>query len=99
MDVFDSLVTGPCRFFDGICKIATSGSPIEQLRSMKQINLLRYDINDLHKELEEIKKDAADAADERGQTNPRNPLHFDIIEGGRKRVSDTFIDKDSVSCS
>ena len=27
------------------------------------------------------------------KTNPRNPRHLDIIEGGRKRVTDTFIDK------
>ena len=34
---------------------------------------------------------------ERGETNPRNPRHFNIIEGGRKRVSTIFMDKDSVS--
>ena len=67
MDVFDSLVTGPCRFFDGICKIATTGTPIEQMRSMKQVNLLRYDITDLHKELEEMKQEAAQAAEERAR--------------------------------
>ena len=34
-----------------------------------------------------------------GGTKPRNPLHFDIIGGGRKRVSDAFIDKNSASCT
>ena len=28
---------------------------------------------------------------------PRNPRHFDGIGGGRERVLDVFIDKDSVS--
>ena len=31
--------------------------------------------------------------------NPRNPRHFNSIEGGRKRVSTTFMDKNSVSCA
>ena len=31
--------------------------------------------------------------------NPRNPRHFNIIEGGRKRVSTIFMDKNSVSCA
>ena len=34
-----------------------------------------------------------------GEANPRNPRHFKIIEGGRKRVSTTFMDKNSVSCA
>ena len=29
-------------------------------------------------------------------TSPRNPRHFNVIEGGRKRVSTTFMDKNSV---
>ena len=29
-------------------------------------------------------------------TKPRNPLHLDGIEGGSKRVSDAFMDKNSV---
>ena len=29
---------------------------------------------------------------------PRNPCHVDRFEGGRKRVSDTFTHKNSVSC-
>ena len=31
-------------------------------------------------------------------SNPRNPRHFEAIEGGRKRGSDTFTHKNSVSC-
>ena len=38
-------------------------------------------------------------ARELGIPKPCDPLHFDIIEGGRKRVSDIFIDKNSVSCT
>ena len=34
-----------------------------------------------------------------GTTKPRNPRDLDIIEGGRKRASDTFLDKNSVSCT
>ena len=32
-----------------------------------------------------------------GEPKPRNPRHFDSIEGGRKRVSDTFTHKNSDS--
>ena len=35
----------------------------------------------------------------RARTNPRNPRHVNIIEGGRKRVSTIFMDKNSVSCA
>ena len=31
------------------------------------------------------------------RAKPRNPRHFDGIGGGRKRISDAFIDKNSVS--
>ena len=34
-----------------------------------------------------------------GMPKPRNPRHFDGIEGGRKRVSDTFTHKNSGSCT
>ena len=34
-----------------------------------------------------------------GLANPRNPRHFNIVEGGRMRVSTTFMDKDCVSCA
>ena len=30
---------------------------------------------------------------------PTNPRYFNMIEGGRKRVPDTFIDKDRDSCT
>ena len=33
------------------------------------------------------------------EAKPRNPRHFDGIKGGRKRVSDVFVGKDSVSCT
>ena len=33
-----------------------------------------------------------------GEAKPRNPGHFDGIEGGRKRVSDTLTHKNSGSC-
>ena len=33
-----------------------------------------------------------------GEAKPRNPRHFEITEGGRKRVLDTFIDKNKVLC-
>ena len=33
-----------------------------------------------------------------GCTKPRNPRHFDGIEGGRKCVSDVFTHKNSGSC-
>jgi len=65
MDVEDSGCVPVEEFFDGICKIATTGTPIEQMRSMKQINLLRYDITDLHKELDEMKLEAQQATEER----------------------------------
>ena len=34
-----------------------------------------------------------------GLRMPRNPLNFSIIESGRKRVSDVFIDKNSATCT
>ena len=39
----------------------------------------------------------ADAEPLYRETNPRNPRHFNIIEGGRKRVSTIFIDKNNFS--
>ena len=38
-----------------------------------------------------------DACRDCGETKPRNPRHFDGIEGGRKRVSDTFTHKNNGS--
>ena len=32
-------------------------------------------------------------------TNPRNPRHFNMMEGGRQRVSTIFMDKGIVSCA
>ena len=43
-----------------------------------------------------IRKAAAYAL---GQSNSRDPRHPDTIAGGSNRVSDIFIDKNSVSCS
>ena len=47
----------------------------------------------------DIDQDVKEAALECfGKPKPRNPRHFDGIEGGRKRVSDTFTHKNSGSC-
>ena len=38
-------------------------------------------------------------AEGKSEAKPRSQRHFDTIKGGRKRVSDTFADKNTVSCT
>ena len=53
-------------------------------------------LSHIHK-LDTLTKGAIDLM-EGVKTKPRNPRHFDGLEGGRKRVSDTFTHKNSGSC-
>ena len=75
---------------------------LTRLPCASRAHLAQKEGDKLEKEVEEKEKQRdAEVKEEkkRRTTNPRNPRHFNIIEGGRKRVSTTFMDKNSVSCA